>query len=916
MNLAMQIVAYSPSGERRGVLPYPLAASITDVMNDGPQSTIDYHADAPQSPLLEGLGEVAVEVSNGGAWTEPGPRLLRLQRSASVIDESRTRRYTLPSYGFQFTKIRMLREELLDSNGERIITGMTPGGLLKTLIDEAKARGNVPQLAYDFTAERDSAGVPWADTLPPQSLRFGDDLMSLMRTLADNGRIDWRVQGRTLRVYRADGLGVDRSATVKLWNGIDILEAPDREDGSEMAGRIGVVGDGGRTYEAISPSAGPWGLWEEVVNASGVKDIGGLQFIGETEQRRRSAPRVQMTRAIRVAGVKWLPFSSYGVGDTITAPDQNGQPAPLRVRELALSLGSDGLAVNATLNDRILERDIRNQRTVTGLLGGAGASVGGSGLPAPAGEKKQTPSVPSGLTVTSAHLYTPVGEPFAVIDAAFAPVVADTAGAAIAVDHHELYARENVSGEPWRKLTDGTADSGRITYSPLPAGQDWQFKVRAISKQGVPGEFTTPVTLTLAADTTPPNTPSTPVGNSRLGQMILSWDGRDSEGVAQPVDFSHVSVWMAPSAGGAGEIVGRMTNTDGDTFVAPMQDYNSSRWFWLTAVDTSGNESGPSTRVKLVTTPLVGEDLIGEVVDGSNIKARSIVSGKIASNAVTADKIAAGAVTAEKIDALSVTAEKIDANAVTADKLAAEAVSAEKIKAGAVTAAKIAANAITAEKLDAGAITAEKLAADAITGKTITGGTIKGAKVNADSGIVVSPGGSITIEFPLEAGGVGGVGLGASPYFGLSVAGSLNVRNYLRASGGLQASLGFSTQAANVRSLGNQTNMERVSSMRRLKLDREEIPADYALLDLPGRTWRDREMVERDPDTSVRVAGFVAEDLATLTAFNGGSFDSLLEVDQDGRATGIQYDRIVAFLLPIIRDLHDRVTRLESDAAN
>ncbi|WP_336633457.1 hypothetical protein, partial [Microbacterium sp. MMO-79] len=761
-----------------GVLPYPLAASVTDAINDVPQSTIDYHADAPQSRYLEGLGEIAVEVSAGGEWVEPGPRLLRLQRAASVIEETRTRRYTLPSYGFQFAKIRMLREELLNDNGERIFSGLTPGALIKTLIDESKSRGNVPQLTYDFTAQRDSAGKTWSDTLPPHSMRFGDDLLSTLRRLAENGRIDWRVQGRTLRVFKADGLGTDRSATIKLWNGIDILEAPDREDGTEMAGRVGVVGDDGRTYEAVSPSMGPWGLWEEVVNASGVKDIGGLQFIGEAEQRRRASPRVQMTRAIRVRDTKWAPLIDYGIGDTITAPDQNGAEAALRVRELEMSIGSDGLAVNATLNDRILERDLRDRRTVSGLLGGAGASAGGSGLPTPAGDDKRKPAAPTGLVITSAHLYTPVGVPFAVIDAAFVPVDKGTDGESLSVVRHEMYARQNVSGEPWRKLTDAPSGVARITFSPLPAGETWQFKLRAVSSQGVLGDFTAPVTTVLAKDLTPPAKPAPLVGESRLGQMILRWSGKDDTGQPQPIDFSHGVVWMAEAPAGSGVSVGRISNTPGDELVAPQQPYNSTRWFWVTAVDTSGNESEPSARISLVTKPLVDTDLIGRVIDAANVKLEAVKAELIAAGAVVKEKLADNAVSLEKLDTV-VQQSLADANtnATTANGRVTTSTSepeksdgagkptgalwfrynaggtllgtwrwggssagwvpqawgADALASGAVTEAKIAANAVTVTAIANGAVQTGKLAANAVTTEKIGALAVTAAEVAASA---------------------------------------------------------------------------------------------------------------------------------------------------------------------------------------
>jgi hypothetical protein len=323
-------------------------------------------------------------------------------------------------------------------------------------------------------------------------------------------------------------------------------------------------------------------------------------------------------------------------------------------------------------------------------------------------------------------------------------------------------------------------------------------------------------------------------------------------------------------------------------------------------------------------------------VTATEIAAGAITTAKIAALAVTASEIAAGAVTADKIVANAVTTAKLDALAVTADKIAANAITAGKIDAGAVTAIKIAAGAITADKLDAlsvtaaklaalavtadkiaaGAITADKIAADAITGKTITGatingGTISGTTLNAASALTVAPGGSINFQF-VNAGTTYDSQVNTDgAYGGVQFEHKLRADSFATRLAGTTLHLSVGTGTANVRSAGDTSALQRISSMRAYKLDRLPIGTNYNLLDLPSMTWRDRSMVEEDPDTPIRIAGFVAEDLAALSAFCDGEFDSLLEIDEDGRATGIAYDRLVAFLMPIVRDLHARVTALE-----
>ncbi|MDQ1205026.1 hypothetical protein [Microbacterium sp. SORGH_AS_0862] len=676
-DLSLQFGVYQPNGPRIATLPYPLAASLSDVLNDLGSGSIDYLATVQHASKLEGLCEVSAEIAvAGGEWREFGARWLRLKRGASFIEETRTRRYTLHSYGFQLGKVRMLREELLNENGERIMADSTVGAVVKTLIDEAKSRGNISGLTYSFTAGQDSAGAAWP-AIPPQAIRFGDDLLSLLRTMSENGLVDWVIVGRELKLYKADTFGVTRNVTLR--NGIDLMEAPDDEDATEMAGRVGVLGDDGRTYEHVSPTVGPWGLWEELVNASGVKDIGALQYIGEVEQSRRDAPRVQMTRGLRLAGVDYLPGVHYGVGDTITAPNDRGDDAQLRVRQITLGLAQNGVTGNLVLGDRFLERDVRTRRSVSGLLGTAAASAGGAGTPTPAGDDKRKPAKPTGLVVSTVHRFTPAGDTFAIVDAQFVPVATGEDGQPLSISRHEMYSRPNIAGDPWVKLTDSVQGTNRLTYSPLPAGDDWQFKLRAVSAQGVVGDFTDPVTITLADDTEPPPKPATPTASSRLGQVSVLWSGRDAAGNPQPVDFSHAEVWLSSTLAGSGSPVGTIL-AGGDTFYAPEQPYGEERWFWLVSVDRAGNRSEPSEKVAVTTQPLVDTDVIGEVVAGANI-----VSGSI--NA--ADKIIGNTITGELIQALTIEGGHLKGNTITGDKIQAGSIDSRVIKAGSITADKV-----------------------------------------------------------------------------------------------------------------------------------------------------------------------------------------------------------------------------------
>lgn len=88
--------------------------------------------------------------------------------------------------------------------------------------------------------------------------------------------------------------------------------------------------------------------------------------------------------------------------------------------------------------------------------------------------------------------------------------------------------------------------------------------------------------------------------------------------------------------------------------------------------------------------------------------------------------------------------------------------------------------------------------------------------------------------------------------------------------------------------------------------------SDYGerLLELPTATWMDKAETERyvdgeSQDKPVRHFGMIAEDLADA------GLEMLVSHGQDGELEGIQYDRIGPALIPVIKQLQDKVNKLE-----
>lgn len=104
-----------------------------------------------------------------------------------------------------------------------------------------------------------------------------------------------------------------------------------------------------------------------------------------------------------------------------------------------------------------------------------------------------------------------------------------------------------------------------------------------------------------------------------------------------------------------------------------------------------------------------------------------------------------------------------------------------------------------------------------------------------------------------------------------------------------------------------------ISSLSKYKLDQKPLGLHYEILDLPTKTWIDKGDRERNPERADRIPGIVAEDLLALSEANGNVFEPLIDCNNEERTMqGLFYDRIPAYLIPVMRDMNARIAQLES----
>jgi hypothetical protein len=356
-----------------------------------------------------------------------------------------------------------------------------------------------------------------------------------------------------------------------------------------------------------------------------------------------------------------------------------------------------------------------------------------------------------------------------------------TAYSSIKVTWDEI-SQANVVGYEvqWKLSTDAAYNNSATTrtteyviLNTIP-NTNYDVRVRGYSSLGTYGAWSGVGGVTAIKDTSPPGVPTSIVGEGFPKGINLNW-------VNPPeLDFSHVEVYESGTTSSGSAI--KIAEIASSSYSRNNLGWGVTRYYWLKAVDHSGNKSAFSAMANATSAwiddpafeygiyslfteqglyairdvtniPTIGA-FVGEKIfnredgrlyewDGTTwngLGASSfedldglLQTNQVALDAITNDLLANDAVQAENISNLAITSSKIAANAITETKISDSAISTPKIAAGAVTANNIAADSITTAKIAAGAVTATEVAANAIIAGKIAANAVTANTIAADS---------------------------------------------------------------------------------------------------------------------------------------------------------------------------------------
>lgn len=594
-NLSIRLKAYKPNGDTLGLLPQPSSFSASFLHDDTGALRLEYSRKALNGSILErkletGL-EIAVEVSDGGKWTEPlNGRFVLISRSRDALDSSDTVTFTCPSYAWLLNKALMLDLNHLegdgDDKGKRVFKKATAGLIMRTFLDENKTRGGIP-VTCGFDTGKDSAGTVWKSIM---TLAYTPGISSLtaLANLASNKICDWAFDKRTLKIWNMDSTGLCRDLSrISVQLAHDVLEAPEEESIEALASHILVQGDNNKAFTRDNPAApSPWGKWETYLSQQGISNDDTAALYMQSTLDTAARVHGQYTRALRVNDAPSLPLVDYRPGDWITAPTvMHGEK--VRVQQVTLSLESNQFKASVVLNDKVYDATVRQAKRVQGITGGAINGGTGGGLPAPEKDHR-TPKAVTGLVVqTDAYLGSD-GYAHGLATAMWSAVTQATNDTSIEISNYLVEWKLHKDGAPWHSA--GTTDKTQLGFGGLDCGTQIEVRVRAVPTYSDKlGEWSSVFVATVESDTTPCSVPSEPVLSSELGVVTVHWDGRTSTGARMESDFDHVEVGEGVNAA-VMTVISATQSGQGDYVITGLTA-GSRHSYALRSVDHAGNRS-------------------------------------------------------------------------------------------------------------------------------------------------------------------------------------------------------------------------------------------------------------------------------------------------------------------------------------
>lgn len=322
-----------------------------------------------------GSGEVRIPMSSGAAGMITSGQFVRAKyrgafRGGFFVENIKTTDASGGEAGDEWKSISgrgslaLLDDAIVWDDGTietvRKFGEASKASVLIDLIDEAKARGGLAILNYDFTATLDSDGAAWTDSQPVE-LTVGKSLLAVARDFARKGvELDITLESDgtfTLHAYKTSRLGSDKSWTIYFRIGTNCREVSGEELGGGIKNVLRVKYPQGFTTVQDSTSITARRRREALISEESAGNSGAAVTFGQSKLDLTKDPQSSINVSI-YDRVKPFAFVDYGLGDTVVL-DKKGVEADHRVRGMQLAWREDYAEIVLSLNSTIIENEIR-----------------------------------------------------------------------------------------------------------------------------------------------------------------------------------------------------------------------------------------------------------------------------------------------------------------------------------------------------------------------------------------------------------------------------------------------------------------------------------------------------------------------------------------------------------------------------
>jgi ligand-binding SRPBCC domain-containing protein len=206
------------------------------------------------------------------------------------------------------------------------IANVHAGGIMVRMLEEAQARGCLPDLTYDFTRQQDSNGTPWSLEITDFQLPVGMNLLEVLRKVQETG-VEFRMDpDLTLHAYEPGTLGDDLSGSITLSKAVDIATSAERQVAASplkstilMKGKRSDNGEvawiGWSPAEAIAETGR---RKEGFIDAPETTGGDALRAMAQTQIDRDLRRKVGPTQIGVIATEGKMPFVDYRESDVVT----------------------------------------------------------------------------------------------------------------------------------------------------------------------------------------------------------------------------------------------------------------------------------------------------------------------------------------------------------------------------------------------------------------------------------------------------------------------------------------------------------------------------------------------------------------------------------------------------------------------